>query len=72
VGKRSNAHLRAQKEGRVRDLQTCQICGSTDNPTGHHIIDIQHGGSSNLDNIITLCDTHHKKVHSNKINITKF
>lgn len=72
MAKRSSSHLRAQKEGKARDANTCQICGSTKNVQGHHIIDVQYNGSSNKDNIVTLCDDHHKKVHSRKINIIKF
>lgn len=72
MAKRSSEHLKAQKEGKSRDLNTCQICGSTNNPRGHHIIDVQYGGSSDKDNIITLCEDHHKKVHAKKIDISKF
>ena len=69
---RSKAHVKAQKDGKERDLHTCQICGNNDKVQGHHIMDVQYSGSSNVDNIITLCDNHHKKVHSNKIDIIKF
>ena len=55
-----------------RDMYTCQICGGTLNPEGHHIIDFQYGGLSDKDNIVTLCNEHHKKVHKNQINIIKF
>ena len=72
MAKRSSAHIKAQKEGRKRDLQICQICGSSEKPNGHHVIDVQFGGSSNAKNIVTLCDKHHKKVHANKIDITVF
>jgi len=72
MAKRSSAHLKAQKEGKERDLYTCQICGGTLDVRGHHIIDVHFGGSSDKDNIVTLCDDHHKKVHSKKINIVKF
>lgn len=41
---RSTAHKRAQKAGRERDLNICQICGSSDHVEGHHIIDHQFGG----------------------------
>jgi len=72
MAKRSVEHVKAQKEGRIRDRQTCQICGSKNKPNGHHIIDVQYGGSADADNIVTLCEGHHKKVHSGKINIIKF
>jgi 5-methylcytosine-specific restriction endonuclease McrA len=69
---RNSAHKKAQKEGKKRDLDTCQVCGSTHKVQGHHIVDVKYGGSSNKENIVTLCDYHHKKVHSNKIDISKF
>jgi 5-methylcytosine-specific restriction endonuclease McrA len=72
MAKRSNDHLRAQKEGKERDGNTCQICGGSHNARGHHIIDVQFGGSSDKDNIVTLCDDHHKNVHAKKISIIKF
>jgi 5-methylcytosine-specific restriction endonuclease McrA len=70
--KRNKRHLKAQKDGKKRDMNTCQICGNTHSARGHHIIDVQFGGSSDEDNIVTLCNEHHKKVHAKKINIIKF
>jgi 5-methylcytosine-specific restriction endonuclease McrA len=72
MAKRSNDHLKAQKDGKARDLHTCQVCGGTDKVQGHHIIDVRYGGSPNSDNIVTLCNEHHKKVHSGKISVFKF
>lgn len=72
MAKRDSAHGRVQKEGKVRDLFTCQICGSHDGPEGHHIIDYQFGGAADVDNIITLCHRCHKKVHRGGIDIMRF
>ncbi|GHV10554.1 hypothetical protein FACS1894219_00200 [Clostridia bacterium] len=72
MAKRSSEHLTAQKTGKERDLHTCQICGSTEKVEGHHIVDFQYGGVPDKDNILTLCDEHHKKVHAGKITIAKF
>jgi 5-methylcytosine-specific restriction endonuclease McrA len=72
MGKRSSSHIKVQNSGKVRDLFTCQICGSKDKPEGHHILDVFFGGAAVVENIITLCSDHHKKVHSNKISLTKF
>ena len=33
--KREKAHVKAQKAGRKRDHNTCQICGTKLNPEGH-------------------------------------
>ena len=68
---RSSAHTRAQKAGRLRDGNRCQICGSSDHVEGHHIIDYAFGGAASSDNIISLCHKHHKDVHDGKINILK-
>lgn len=69
---RSSAHIAAQRAGRERDGNVCQICGSTDHVEGHHIIDYQFGGAPSADNIISLCRKHHDAVHSGKIDITIF
>ncbi len=68
---RSAAHTRAQKAGRERDRNICQICGSSDHVEGHHIIDHQFNGAALADNIITLCHKHHSDVHKGKIDILK-
>ena len=69
--KRPAEHPRAQKAGRLRDGNICQICGSTNHVEGHHIIDYAFGGAATVDNIISLCHKHHKDVHDGKINILK-
>lgn len=68
---RSAAHTRAQKVGRERDRNVCQICGSSNHVEGHHIIDHQFNGAAVVDNIIALCHKHHKDVHNGEINILK-
>lgn len=70
--KRGREHCNAQKQGKVRDLYTCQICGSTEHSEGHHILNYQFGGSAAVDNIVTLCQNCHKQVHRGKIDIVKF
>ena len=35
---RSSAHTKAQKNGRERDYNRCQVCGSKKHVEGHHII----------------------------------
>ncbi|MHB8065250.1 MAG: HNH endonuclease [Ruminiclostridium sp.] len=70
--KRSAEHIKSQKQGKERDLYTCQVCGSKDKVQGHHIVDVQFSGAANDENIITLCNQHHKKVHAGKIDIIKF
>ena len=62
----------AIRKGKDRDFNTCQICGSTKNVTGHHIIDRAFGGADNKDNIVTLCRSCHDKVHKGLIDIDTF
>lgn len=69
--KRSAAHTKAQKAGRERDRNVCQICGSRDQVEGHHIIDHQFSGVALTDNTIALCRKHHNDVHNGKIDILK-
>ena len=68
---RSSAHTRAQRVGRERDGNRCQVCGSGQYVEGHHIVDHQFGGAASEDNIIALCHKHHKDVHSGKLDIIK-
>ena len=72
MAKRSNAHTKAQKAGRVRDYETCQACGSTEKVQGHHIFDHQYSGTPSADNIISLCYKCHTNVHNGKMDIFKF
>lgn len=48
-----------------RDKYTCQICGrkGIKKPHCHHIIPIGRGGSSHPNNLITVCNACHKKIH---------
>ena len=68
---RSSAHTKAQRAGRERDGNRCQVCGSRDHVGGHHIVDHQIGGAASIDNIIALCHKHHKDVHSGKLDVFK-
>ena len=70
--KRENSHLKAQKNGKIRDGYRCQICGSTVKTEGHHIIDYQYGGRGASDNIVTLCHSCHQKVHKGELDICFF
>lgn len=69
---RPSSHTKAQKAGRERDSNTCQICGSKSHVEGHHIIDYQYSGVPSTDNIISLCHEHHKAVHNGLISLLKF
>lgn len=50
-----------------RDYFTCQMCGSKEHLTVHHKTYVHHGDEENhLGDLITWCDTCHKKFHSKK------
>lgn len=75
MAKRSLAHTKAQRDGRVRDRETCQICGThgqAGHMEGHHIVDFSFGGAADSDNIIALCRNCHVKVHKGLIDLLKF
>lgn len=55
-----------------RDNYTCQCCKGKHKDSKlevHHIVFRSHGGSDEESNLITLCHTCHKNLHSGKINI---
>ncbi len=70
--KRDSSHLKVQKMARIRDNNTCQICGSKTHTAGHHAIDYQFGGKAATDNIVTLCSGCHRKVHNGNMDIFCF
>lgn len=72
MAKRGKEHMAAQRQGKERDLYTCQACGSKDHVEGHHILNYQFGGAANIDNIVTLCHQCHTQVHRGNIDIVKF
>ncbi len=72
MAKRSAAHTKAQRQGKIRDNSTCQVCGSTHKVEGHHIIDHQFRGAASIDNIVALCHNCHRDVHAGRMDIAKF
>lgn len=70
--KRSAAHQRAQKYGKIRDKFTCQICGATTDIEGHHILEHQYNGAADVENIVSLCHRHHRDVHDGFIDVFRF
>ena len=49
-------------EVQERDSYTCRICGKKNSLEVHHIVKVIHGGSSELDNLITLCISCHRAI----------
>lgn len=55
-----------------RDKYTCQVCGKKHTRLEvHHIIYRSQGGTNDENNLITLCEDCHSKVHDGKLAITK-
>ena len=53
-----------------RDGYKCQHCGKSDTIlNAHHIVFRSQGGSDRSDNLITLCEKCHKKLHAGKIKL---
>jgi 5-methylcytosine-specific restriction endonuclease McrA len=48
----------------LRDNSTCQICGSKTKLHVHHIVPFSIVNCHEADNLVTLCDTCHHKIHS--------
>lgn len=55
------------REAKARDNYQCVLCGATENLETDHIIELSRGGSNDLDNLQTLCETcHDKKTEENR------
>jgi hypothetical protein len=50
----------------------CRICGSTEQIGTHHIINRSLGGDDSLFNLITLCFSHHRKLHDGHFDLTEW
>ncbi len=52
----------------MRDRYTCQQCGKCGiRLQAHHLVYREHGGKDTLSNLLTLCETCHRKLHRGKI-----
>ena len=53
---------KTREETLERDNHECQACGDTENLDVHHIQPVSAGGPRfELNNLVTLCDAHHKE-----------
>lgn len=66
-----NYRFSSRKEAVMnRDSYTCQICGAKHiRLEVHHIVYRSKGGTDDEDNLITLCESCHKKIHKGEINV---
>lgn len=59
-----------RREAIIRDDYTCQECGVQGGPKGdadlevHHITPVTEGGSDDLENLDTLCQSCHQRSHA--------
>ena len=68
--KRPNEHIKAQKKVKEVEGYKCAICRCvTKDAQGHHLISYSRGGSSDLQNMITMCASCHRRYHSGELNI---
>lgn len=49
-----------------RDNHCCKICKSKENLHAHHIIPRELNGTDSIENLITLCASCHRLIHSKK------
>lgn len=56
-----------------RDKHQCTVpgCDTTVGLEIHHIVHWEHGGSTNPENLLSLCGPHHRLHHQGLLNITK-
>lgn len=55
-----------KKRVRRRDGEVCRWCGRNNMLEVHHIEYLSQGGANSVNNLITLCEAHHRQAHSIK------
>lgn len=63
-GKSRSSRPYGKRKAKVRDQFSCRICGFDLAVHAHHITHRKNGGSSHVDNLITLCPNHHALAHA--------
>ncbi len=58
-----NAFQTQRRHTLIRDGKRCLICNSNSNLTAHHIVHKSKGGTNNSINLMTVCETCHRKIH---------
>lgn len=51
-----------RRDVKSRDNYQCSVCGATTGLEVHHIIKVKHGGTNEMDNLITLCSSCHRAI----------
>jgi 5-methylcytosine-specific restriction endonuclease McrA len=64
----TEAYRMARMRALVRDNFTCKYpgcqCGRLHLLTIHHLVEREKGGTHALENLLTLCEDHHRQVHA--------
>jgi len=63
-GIRRKGFMYGKNAARRRDNNKCAICEFDSVTAVHHVTPKKHGGTNNLDNLITLCPNHHYMAHA--------
>lgn len=61
---------RLQQECFDRDGWKCRYCGNRNGLHPHHVIYRSHGGSDNMNNLLTLCWKCHRAIHDGFLGLT--
>ncbi len=68
--RRPSSHRRMQKRVKEVEGYYCLVCGRfTKRSAGHHLLCYAEGGSADLQNLMTLCETCHRKYHRGELKI---
>lgn len=51
-----------RRDVKTRDNYQCSVCGKTTGLEVHHIVKVKHGGTNEMDNLITLCSSCHRAI----------
>ena len=57
---------RLRQQVKDRDDHRCQYCGGAGRLEVHHVIELERGGTNDLDNLSALCRTCHIEKHRPK------
>lgn len=59
-----NINPTGKQKAKVRDNFSCRICGFDLAVHAHHIVHRKNGGTTAIENLITLCPNHHALAHA--------
>ena len=69
-GAKGPAWERQRRQAFDRDRWRCQVCGKSGRLEAHHLTEIAHGGSNDLNNLQSVCRTCHIEMHRPEESLT--